>query len=404
MTLNVFYSNLNEFCRKYLVEGESFTNEEIKNFETTRKKIESEIFENLALFDQVNFKVYGENIPLALMIRLFGEAGLEELLDQGAIRFTLWTPMVLQLVENIEGIDPILSGSVTSKVHSDPEESIELGLNWLEPKFDRSRRRTLSRKIRDLYTLPDRHLPADAVKMTKSAYLSGRLKTYGFNHDGQPFHAINQAEKKVLLKCTDDLLEYLYLLSSGQTSFSKSQYFDIFTLSQNRIITAEERVNNFSKILRLEQFPDLGSLYSQTYKPFDKIIQTRAKRSARIFRKWLNEKSSSNEQHTDITKEYIDAIVNEKGFFKTKSGKFTKTIAMASIGSGIGALIAGIPGSMAGAGIIKIAEPAVDFAIDLVDEFLLDGLLKGWTPRLFIDDLRKSQEFNKNSTQSSKSP
>lgn len=377
-----------------MVQNVQLTKDDISNFEATRIRVEAEIFENLALFDQVNFKVYGENIPLALLIRLIGERGLEELIEQNAIRFILWTPMILELVENIDGIDPIVYGTLNSKPHSDPEESIELGLNWLTTRPSRAKRRALSRKLRDLYTLPDKDIPQDAVKLTKSAYLSGRLNQYGFNHRGRPFHAIDPKERKRLLKCADDLLEYTYMLSKGLTSFSKSEFFDFFTLSQERLALAENQIKNFSKITNLEQFPDLRSLYAQTYNPFDKIIQTRAKRSARNFREWLHQRSFPTPQ-TEITKEYIDAIANEKGFFQTRSGKLTKTVAMASIGSGIGALIAGVPGSMAGAAIIKAAEPAVDFAIDLVDEFLLDGLTKGWTPRVFIDDLRKLQQYNK---------
>ena len=37
----------------------------------------------------------------------------------------------------------------------------------------------------------------------------------------------------------------------------------------------------------------------------------------------------------------------------------------------------------------QAAGPAVEFALDLLDEFLLDGLRKGWHPRMFFDDLRK---------------
>lgn len=178
------------------------------------------------------------------------------------------------------------------------------------------------------------------------------------------------------------------MLSKGLTSFSKSEFYEFFILSQERISMASERTSAFSKISTIEQFPDLQSLHSQIYKPYDKIIEVRSKRSAKRFRAWLNEKSDP-ETKTEITKEYIDAIVNQKGFFQTHTGKLTKTIAMASISSGVGALIAGVPGSLTGAALIKAAEPAVDFALDLVDEFLLDGLTKGWSPRVFVDDIRK---------------
>jgi hypothetical protein len=374
-----------------MVQGTPLTKEDLASFDVNRKKVEAEIFENLALFDQINFKVYGENIPLALLLRLLGEQGVDQLIDQGALKFTLWTPMVAQMVEKIDGIDPIMSGVLSSKAHTDPEESIELGLNWLEPKPDRTKRRKLSRKLRDLYILPSTDLPKNAVDLTKSAYQSGRLDHFGFNHSSTPYRTVTKEETTRLLKCTDDLLEYTYMLSNGLTSFSKSEFYEFFILSQERISMASEQTSAFSKISSIEQFPDLQSLHAQLYKPYDKIIEVRSKRNARKFRAWLNEKSDA-ETKTEITKEYIDAIVNQKGFFQTRTGKLTKTIAMASIGSGIGALVAGVPGSVTGAALIKAAEPAVDFAIDLVDEFLLDGLTKGWSPRVFVDDIRKLSE------------
>lgn len=391
MTSNVFYSNLNDFCRKYMVQGNPLTKGDLANFEVRRRKIEAEIFENLALFDEINFKVYGENIPLALLMRLLGEQVIDQLIDQGGLKFTLWTPMVGQLVESIDGIDPLVSGVLSSKAHADPEESIELGLNWLSPKPDRAKRRKLSRKLRDLYVLPSADLPKNAVDLTRSAYQSGRLDQFGFNHSSTPYQSITKEEKARLLKCTDDLLEYSYMLSKGLTSFSKSEFYEFFILSQERMSMASERTGAFFKISTIEQFPDLQSLHSQIYKPYDKIIEVRSKRNAKKFRKWLNEMSDP-ETKTEITKEYIDAIVDQKGFFQTRTGKLTKTIAMASIGSGIGALIAGVPGSLTGAALIKAAEPAVDFALDLVDEFLLDGLTKGWSPRVFVDDIRKLSE------------
>nr|WP_315425690.1 hypothetical protein [uncultured Albidiferax sp.] len=391
MTSNVFYSNLNDFCRKYMVQGAPLTKEDLASFDVRRKKIEAEIFENLALFDQINFKVYGENIPLALLVNLLGEKGIDQLIDQDALKFTLWTPIVVQMVESIDGIDPIASGVLSSKAHTDPEESIELGLNWLSSKPDRAKRRELNKKLRNLYVLPSAELPKNAVDLTKSAYQSGRLDLFGFNHALTPYQSITTEEKERLLKCTDDLLEYSYMLSKGLTSFSKSEFYEFFILSQERISMASERTGAFSKISTIEQFPDLQSLHSQIYKPYDKILEVRSKWNAKRFREWLNEKSDP-ETKTEITKEYIDAIVDQKGFFQTRTGKLTKTIAMASIGSGIGALIAGVPGSVTGAALIKAAEPAVDFALDLVDEFLLDGLTKGWSPRVFVDDIRKLSE------------
>ena len=63
---------------------------------------------------------------------------------------------------------------------------------------------------------------------------------------------------------------------------------------------------------------------------------------------------------------------------------------MASVGGLLGHAVEGaLPGALAGGLIAQAAGPGVDFTLDLLDEFLLDGLRKGWHPRMFLGDLKK---------------
>ena len=64
-------------------------------------------------------------------------------------------------------------------------------------------------------------------------------------------------------------------------------------------------------------------------------------------------------------------------------------MAMTSIGMGVGALIAGPLGAVVGPAAVKMLEPVADVGLDLVDEFLISGLTRGWTPKMFIEDVRK---------------
>ena len=57
-----------------------------------------------------------------------------------------------------------------------------------------------------------------------------------------------------------------------------------------------------------------------------------------------------------------------------------------------------------GGAAIAAAHPATDFALDLADEFLLDEIKKGWSPRLFLDDLRKLSKVVKEPLPSAKDP
>lgn len=61
---------------------------------------------------------------------------------------------------------------------------------------------------------------------------------------------------------------------------------------------------------------------------------------------------------------------------------------MALAGAGVGA-ITGPVGLAVGGTIGALVAPAADIGFDLVDEYVLSGLLKGWSPRMFIEELRK---------------
>lgn len=62
---------------------------------------------------------------------------------------------------------------------------------------------------------------------------------------------------------------------------------------------------------------------------------------------------------------------------------------MTAIGATIGAVIGGVEGALGGAAIGRTIEAGAEFGLDLVDEFLVSGIAKGWSPRMFFDDLGK---------------
>lgn len=74
-----------------------------------------------------SFKVYGENIPLTLLINTFGLKTVEALLEQEAINFVLWTSGVTYSVSDTPCVYPLQSLRYSSSVHTDPEESIISG-------------------------------------------------------------------------------------------------------------------------------------------------------------------------------------------------------------------------------------------------------------------------------------
>jgi hypothetical protein len=340
------------------------------------------------LFDKISFKVYGENILVPYLIGQLGQKAFESLVEQGAIGFTLWTPVVTYLIQDIPGVMALQSGTQSSPAHSDPEASLELGFKWMRPQLFRKERRQLVKKLLPLYRVTAPNLSADAVRITVSAFHSGKLKALGFSSEGKDIQNLAQPERKALCQCATELLEYSYLIENQMTSFSSRPYFSLFDESASKINAQTTLAADFNRLAQLEQFPNLKNLYRELNVPFTELAQLRRKRSSVAFRKWLAETNSTNPDG-QIVKEYIDSIADTKGFFETKAGKLTKSVVMTSLGAGIGALIGGVEGTVGGAVVGKGLEVGADFALDLVDEFLLSGLTKGWSPKMFFDDLEK---------------
>jgi hypothetical protein len=386
---NVFYPDLNYFCRKYLVTGEQLTPADTLLFPQRFKEQEASIFEQLLLFDSISFKVHGENIPLAVLFHILGESALEALMEQRALHFVLWTPQVLYMKSEIPGVNPIAYGNLNSPPHCDPEKSIELGLNWIRNPPSKRLKRRLVKKIGPLYELPAKELAGKAVEITNSSYNSGKLLSYGLSPLLKPLDKLAERERSILCDCATELLEYSFLMERGMTSFSKYRYFDLFSGSVQKIKEASDIPLRFNALARLEGFPNLKALHDQLDNGLREVPKLRIKRSSVKFREWLASAESS-EAGLEITREYVDSIANAKGLFDSARGKFTKSVLMTGVGAGVGAAIGGsLEGAAWGAGVSKILEPLADLGLDLLDAFLLEGLTKGWTPRMFFDDLEK---------------
>ena len=402
MSTTIFQTDLNDFCRKYLVINPGQPEPSPINFLIDGKKIEASIFEQLLLFDTVSFKVYGENIPIAILLNHFGVKGVEALLEQDALEFVLWNHMLTYMVDDIPGVDPLQHGSFNSKPHSDPEESLTLGFNWMKSQPKTSVKKNLIRKIRDKYSMPERSLSGQAVSLVKSAYNTGKLKPYNLTPENCDFIDLDLDGRKKLCHCADEVLQYSHLIKENMASYTKFEFYQMFNETNRKLHEALKIQQDFNRLSELENIPNLQSLYVEIEEPFKRLLKIRNKGTSKKFRAWLGICSKSSDS-LHITKEYIDASANSKGFFQTKKGRFTKNIAMSAIGAGVGGMIAGPGGAIGGAGAAKFLEPIADFGLDLLDEFVLSGLAKGWTPKLFFDDVEKRIQSNKANSADTKS-
>lgn len=381
----IFLTQLNEFSRKFILRGEyTPTPEDARLYKYRFELIKSKIFESLLIYDQINLKVYGENVPLAVLVANLGISSIEELIEQQAIRFTHWDTGVGHMNNNIPGAFPLVSIRPNSKVHCDPEESISIGLDILAHKPKRSERRALIRKIRDLYEYPRDKIEQDTTAHMLSAFKSNKLAGLGLpNHLN--IYDLPQDLKLNFSKCAEELLTYKHLSNTKTTSTDSSSSHILHTECIKKTIKTPHH-EALAKILEIENFPNLQKIYSNIDSPFQSAIKTRGKQNGIKFRSWLDSTTDTADL-AEISKAYIDAIANKKGFFNTHQGRLTKTAILAVAGSGVGSL-AGPAGSIIGGALGSILTPVADYGFDLIDEFFLSSLFEGWTPRMFVEDLR----------------
>lgn len=382
-----YITNLDEFSRKFLLRGHyQPSKEDIMLFSMRFQNIKAALFQDLLLFDTVNIKVVGENIPLAVLISEVGVKGVEELVEQQALGFTHWTPNILTMVDPVPGLLPLASGRFSSSAHIDPEESIVIGLAALTDKMNKKDRRTILNKVRDLYIYPVEGIEHDSKDMVMSAYESNKLVSLGIDKNKLDIYNLPGHKKAVLAKCATDLLEYKYLSSQGFDSIDNLGSVELFLECSSKL-NALNYADAFSTIVDIENFPSLKRLFELIEFPLKSACKMRSSKNAMKFRVWLSSTTNS-EDISEVSKLYIDAITNKKGFFETNIGKLTKTGTLAIAGACIGSLT-GPVGAAIGGTAGALVSPVADLGLDLVDLYFINGLTKGWTPRMFIDELKE---------------
>ena len=292
------------------------------------------------------------------------------------------------LVTEAPGLNPLQYGKTNGPAHNDAGASAELGLNWLKAEIPAERKRRLVTKLADLYDAQPPDSAADAVKATHSAYQSGRLKSFGLDPSQAPLEDMPVTSRAALNNCAVEIAEYKLLMSKGWSSLTEFTYFELFSESLRRLTEASSVTQGFRYLAELEGIPNVDFIAADPRGLLRDIVKIRARHSSARFRQWLS--SNPGESDIDLSRRYVDAIANRKGFFDRAPAKVAKSIVMTAAGAGLGAAIeGGLAAAAVGGTVGKILEPVADLGLDLLDSFLLDGLLRGWTPRLFLNQLAR---------------
>lgn len=376
----IYYEKLNTLTRKYFIKG---VNTDASTFNSEYNNTITELAELLMYYNGISFYVYGENIPMAVLINVFGVKGLESLLEQGAINFLFCKPEVMYNVDEIPGLLPLQSAEFSSKPHSDPEESAVSGFNWLSNPLHEKQKRRLLKKILDAYHIPPKSISKNSVKFGIDGYNKNMFSNFGLPKQ-KDIDKLNKYEREKLCSLANECNTLAILSEFHYYSLDSFRVSQMNNMEMNALQSANKIRHATNSLFSIENLPNFETMLNKKIITCKEIPKLRSSKNSIRFRDWIDQ-ATKNEDGIDITHEYLDSIENTKGILEKEPGKILKTIGISAASCLIGGLVTGsIEGVCAGGILSKIIEPSFDFGISMLDGYVLDGILKGWNPRHYF--------------------
>lgn len=343
------------------------------------------LFEQLLIFDKVTIRTNRTNQSLFVLIKCLGFETVERLVRSGYIRFMLWSPLLVTgtgikredgtMDESvIYGQPPIVSGSL-SEEDLDPENNLEKALSRLN--FNVKAKRIFIKKAIQLYeTIDGMDFSKRSAELVIDAYKNNNLSELGLPYEKEP-ELLGLQERSKLLDLGHQVIETAVLSKYGYKSYENYEHLKICKKNLDNIGKGYNVAGNTSHLFKLENLPDLKAIHNLFRHNFDAVFKIRHMQGAKFYRKWINEIGD----HADasyITTEYLNEIRCKYKFFETKEGKFLKNGSMFTVGTIVSNLFKSAPMGVAAA-----------YALGLLEVYVIDGLLKGHNPSMFITGLKE---------------
>lgn len=370
--LTVYDKEFNKFCRKYLIKGNGYDERELaKTALNDYQNIIAYVASLFLYYDCICFDVYGENILIPFMIGVFGQKGFENLLEQGAIKFLLQTTTIVHPVEPIKGIIPLMTSSgFTTEVHSNPEASINEGLSRSTFHLDRKYKRNIKRKLIKLYNVHPKDINVKVVDDVKQKYENNQFASLNLPNN-KSLTDLNKQEIEKLATITNDYFD-LAILSNFR--YSSLAHPSIISLNDNQLsfLKKADLIKTYSdKVFQFENIPNFPELLKNGKINLKDIPEFRKEKNSVKFRNWISSLTDNEYDELEIH-DYLNAIDNNKNFWNTNAGKFTRSMSVFAISSAITAPFTGVSALGIGAG------------LSLLDTFYIDALTNNWSPRFYI--------------------
>lgn len=137
---------------------------------------------------------------------------------------------------------------------------------------------------------------------------------------------------------------------------------------KDKLVRDGLKVNNiddFASLLELNNLPDLRVAMESELLTFSEIWKLRKKGNAKRFRRWI--KKGSPKDARELEKMYVDNLKG-KAFVNALPLRAIKFLVAAGVG---------------------LYDPSAGLTASAIDSFFVDKLVKGYNPRLFIDEIGK---------------
>jgi hypothetical protein len=389
----IFNTQLEQYSLRYLSKSVPTPSgrEYIPAFQ--KRLVLAELFEQLLLFDRVAIKVdCWNNWPLSFLISELGLNRVEELLEYDILQLVLWTPAITaktgtQLkpggpidTSTVFGTPPLVSGYISSP-HTDPEYSITIALQrlgYLHPE----RKKIFIKKASGQYILPNNNFASQSKNIILDAYGQNRLEPFGLPSNKAP-EQLDHLERIKLLNLSGDVLETAILAQHNFKSFNNYNYYNLTRQSIEHIESALRVSRNTSAALKIDNVADIRTLVLEKRLPFETVYRLRYKPTVKEYRKWINSISEKTDGDA-FTKEYLNEIEGKNRASQSFTGKFIRNLVLFAAGAGLGAVLGTTKEDILLGGLVS---QGASYGLGLFDTFVLDGILRGWNPRLFVGEL-----------------
>lgn len=372
-------------------------NERAQQFMAVGRSPMKSFLESILLFDQIVIPT-NDYMPLSLLIGILGEATVRQLLDDDVLKFARFDQSIayagggvgvtLLMIYNPDGETP--------KYFSAPsDEAIRLAVDATVAKNKRQLSRLALQATQEFAIQTEEHGFAQAVYKELGQNLS--WLSHPFYADLKKLPGVTDRDVRGLSGIwapgqDDDVFQMLRVAQACMEAraASVSDCDDVYTADQvsklyekgfSRIAQGTERGNQYSGLREIAGLPDVAELALTDKSHLPKILKLRNSSDGAAFRSWFHAHCAGDPRNT--AKEYASLLKEIPAVQSAPARAFRYFV-----GAGVGvALLPADPLLGLGAGL----------AVSAVDNFLVDRMLRGRSPKIFIERLADIAKVPKNS-------